>query len=387
MSTYNIYKQYGDELYYLNFKSDRFQRYNSESHRYTAQLGIISLDQLQQNIINPPKNSLIDKLEGPYPIAVRYMNNGIVLVERPPFQMKVDYSPTKSNRVRRPIKPVMVWVPWTITVYNLSAGADSLVNSYKIYFNDSPMSSLDDRVITNFFCNVYGDGKICLGNSTHNIYQKINNNEITSFAELHSYMFNEYFSGGWNADLGSNLHSLLMSTKSPYLIQNYSNLSDSPIDVRAKQSKIKFSKSHNTVYEIANSFYNLSLLTLEETLDIVTTSKGINYHYNKKIQSIIDQTQEQSVDTYIDPIDFSNNYSANFSVVNLCLDNTLNITQSGLISNRETPPEIINFIKENSYSIIDHVYNEFSTNRPMSINLEYQIPLVSNSSTEEEVNV
>jgi hypothetical protein len=51
MSTYNIYKQYGDQLYYLNFKSDRFQRYDSGSHRYTAQLGIISLDQLQENTI------------------------------------------------------------------------------------------------------------------------------------------------------------------------------------------------------------------------------------------------------------------------------------------------------------------------------------------------
>jgi hypothetical protein len=301
--------------------------------------------------------------------------------------MKVDYSPTKSNRPRRPIKPVMVWVPWTVTVYNLSAGADALVNCYKIYFNDSPMSSLDDRVITNFFCNVYGDGKICLGNSTHNIYQKINNNEVTSFSELHSYMFNEYFSGGWNADLGSNLYSLMMSTKSPYLIQDYSNLSDSPIDTRAKQSKIKFSKSNNTVYQIANSFYNLSLLTLEETLDIVTTCKGINYHYNKTIQSIIDQTQEQSVDTYINPIDFSDNYSANFSVVTLTLDNTLNINQNTFVSNRETPPEIIDFIKQNSYSIIDDVYNDFDANRSMSINLEYQIPLISNSPIEEEVNV
>jgi len=281
----------------------------------------------------------------------------------------------------------MVWVPWTITVYNLSSNADTLLNSYKIYFNDGPMSSLDDRVIINFFCNVYGDGKICLGDSSSKIYQKINNNEVTSFAELHSFMFNEYFSGGWNADLGSNLYSLMMSTKSPYLIQNYSNLSDSPIDLRAKQSKIKFSKSHNTVYEIANSFYNLSLLTLEETLDIVTTCKGINFHYNKTIKSIINQTEEQSVDTYLDPIDFSDNYSANFCTVSINLDNTLNVNQNSFNSNREAPPEIIDFFKQNSYSIIDDVYNNFTTNRPMSINLEYQIPLVFNSPIEEEINV
>jgi len=386
MSTFNIYKQYDNDLYYLNFKSDRFQRSSSQEHRYTAHLGIISLDKLQENISNPPKNSLIEKLEGPYPIAVRYIDKGIVLVERPPFQMKVDYSPTKSNRARRPIKPVTVWVPWTVTVYNLSGGPDDLVNSYKIYFNDAPMSSLDDRVITNYFCNVYGDGKICLGSSTRSIYDKLNNNEITSFAQLHSFMFNEYFSGGWNADLGSNLYSLMMSTKSPYLIQNYSNLSDSPIDVRAKQSKIKFSKSHNTVYEIANSFYNLSLLTLEETLDMVTTCKGINFHYNKTIKSIIDQSQ-QSVDSYLDPIDFSDNHSSNYCIVNLILDNTLNLEKNAGNLNRETPLEIVDFVKENSYTILDDVYNKFTTERSMSINLNYEIPLVSTSSIEEEVNV
>lgn len=386
MSTFNIHKQYGDELYYLNLKSDRFQRYSSELHKYTAHLGIISLDKLQENISNPPKNALIDKLEGPYPIAVRYINKGIVLVERPPFQIKVDYSPTKSNRARRPIKPVSVWVPWTITVYNLSGGADDLVNSYKIYFNDGPMSSLDDRVITNYFCNVYGDGKICLGSSTLSIYQKLNNNEITSFAALHSYMFNEYFSGGWNVDLGSNLHSLMMSSKSPYLIKDYTNLSDSPMDKRAKQSKIKFSKSHNASYVIANSFYNLSLLTLEETLNIITNCKTINYHSIKTVESIIDQSQN-SVDTYIDPIDFSDNYSANYCVVTLTLDNTLNALKNIGNLNRETPSEIIDFVKENSYTILDHIHNAYSTERSMSMDLKYEIPLVSTSSTEEEVNV
>ena len=384
MSTFNIYKQYDDDLYYLSLISDRFQRQNSEYYRFTSHLGIIPLDQVQENINSFPKNRLIDSLNGPYPIAVRYMDKGVFLVERPPFQMKIDYSPTKSNRVRRPIKPVTVWVPWTVSVYNLSSDVNTMLNSYKIYFNDSSISSLEDRLITNYFCNVYGDGKICLGRSAQGVQDKLQNNEITDFATLHSYMFNEYFSGGWNTDLGSNLYSLMKTIDSSYMIKDYTDLSDSSIDARAKKLKLKFFKSHHPAYEIANSFYNLSLLSLEETLNMVTEVKQKHFHQVKTINSIVASDVDSSVDNYLDPINFTDNYSKNYCNVKIILDNTLNATN---LNSRDIPSEILQFFKENSYNIIDQVYESYNSRNSMSIELNYEIPLISPSSIEEHINV
>jgi hypothetical protein len=54
MSTFNIYKQYDDNLYYLSLISDRFQRQNSEYHKFTSHLGIVSLEQVQENINSFP---------------------------------------------------------------------------------------------------------------------------------------------------------------------------------------------------------------------------------------------------------------------------------------------------------------------------------------------
>jgi TM2 domain-containing membrane protein YozV len=259
-----------------------------------------------------------------------------------------------------------------------------MINSYKIYFNDSSISSLEDRLVTNYFCNVYGDGKICLGRSAQGIQDKLQNNQITDFATLHSYMFNEYFSGGWNTDLGSNLYSLMRSIDSSYMIKDYINLSDSSIDARAKKLKLKFFKSHHPAYEIANSFYNLSLLSLEETLNMVTEVKQKHFHQVKPISSIAATDVDSSVDHYVDPINFTDNYSNNYCVVKLVLDNSLNATN---LNSRDIPSEILQFFKENSYDIMDQVYESYNSRNSMSIELNYQIPLISPSTIEEQVNV
>ena len=117
---------------------------------------------------------------------------------------------------------------------------------------------------------------------------------------------------------------------------------------------------------------------------MVTEVKQKHFHQVKTINSIVASDVDSSVDNYLDPINFTDNYSKYYCNVKLILDNTLNATN---LNTREIPFEILQFFKENSYNIIDEVYEKYNSNNPMSIELNYQIPLISPSVIEEHINV
>ena len=79
----------------------------------------------------------------------------------------------------------------------------SYYESY-LFFNDSPIQSLDDYAITCFFPNMYGDGRMCL-NQTLSMLQGhlylVNSFDIST---IYNFLINDYMSGGWNTDLGIN---------------------------------------------------------------------------------------------------------------------------------------------------------------------------------------
>lgn len=261
MSTFSLYKQYDNSIFYVKFINRTYSSTNIANVQYTANLGIISLQDLHNNVSKRNVSDFKD-IGAPYPIAIRAVKNDVYLVERPPFQIKVDYSPTRSGVKRRPIKPVTIWIPWTVTVYDLSSTVHNFLTNFQIHFNDSSLSSLEDKIIPAYTSNVYQNGNICLGQTYNIIAELIKNDTIDNFASLHSYMFNEYFTGGWNSDLSGNLVQALLAADSPYLIPNFSNLSPfHPIAKRAIDSKMKMFASRHYTYHTANMYYNLSLLT------------------------------------------------------------------------------------------------------------------------------
>ena len=386
MSTFSLYKQYDDSIFYVKLTNRSYNSTNISNIQYTANLGVIKLEDLYKNVTK--KNvSHFENIAAPYPIAIRAVKNNVYLVERPPFQIKVDYSPTRSAMRRRPIKPVTIWIPWTVTVYDLSTTVHNFLTNYQIHFNDSSLASLDDQIIPAYTSNVYGDGKICLGQSYHRLAELIKDETIDSFASLHSYMFNEYFTGGWNADLSNNLYQSLITAGSPYLIPNYLDLSEShPIAKRAIDSKLKMFTSKSYIYSTANMYYNLSLLTLEETLDLVKSLKDNNgspYTKPFPVQSLF-KLQSPS---QIDRLNLTDNHSNNYRTVKLTINNTLydNCSPISFYNTKKIPESILNFFKENSEIIIDDIHARYIEEpNSMSISINYEIPILTEEKVEED---
>jgi hypothetical protein len=386
MSTFSFHKQYDDSIFYVKLTNRSYSSTNINTVQYTANLGVIKLEDLYKNIIKKDV-SHFENITAPYPIAIRAVKDNVYLVERPPFQIKVDYSPTRSGLSRRSIKPVTIWIPWTVTVYDLSTTVHNFLSNYQIHFNDSSLASLDDQIIPAYTSNVYGDGKICLGQSYNRLAELIRDETIDSFASLHSYMFNEYFTGGWNADLSNNLYQSLLTVGSPYLIPNYSDLSEShPIAKRAIDSKIKMFTSKSYIYTTANMYYNLSLLTLEETLDLLKSLKDNNgFPYIKPFP--VKSLFKRESPPQIDRLNLTDNHSNNYRTITVRINNTL-YDNSGPISFHNTkriPESILNFFKENSERIIDDIHARYIEQpNSMSISINYEIPISTEEKVEED---
>lgn len=134
------------------------------------------------------------------PMAVRYAdkNANFYIIERPPFQIDLDFSASYSHALKKypaHLKGKKIWVPWTVTVlsYPSSYSHTASVNMH-IFFNTGPIQSLDDKVVPCLFPNT-NTGHVCMGDNNQHYY-----NEIPDVKEVYNHFFNHYFAG-WNADL------------------------------------------------------------------------------------------------------------------------------------------------------------------------------------------
>lgn len=141
------------------------------------------------------------------PMAVRHYsdrsNNQWYLVERPPFKTKIDFSVSKSYNKRRTNKHIQnreIWIPWTSIAINIPSNTRNM-NSMKfnIFMNDTQLYSFDDTVVPSFFPNSSSNnGAVCIGNTLSNFTF---DDENFSIREVSNLIFNDYFTGGWNADI------------------------------------------------------------------------------------------------------------------------------------------------------------------------------------------
>ena len=206
------------------------------------------------------------------PMAVRYadIENKIYVIERPPFEINIDFYPNKklNARLANHIPNKKMWIPWTVFVVSLGKSVDHL--KALVYFNDKPLDSLDDLVIRGYTPNLFGDSRICFGNSLFTFTQRLEQGDIEyNISTVYNYLFNDYFTQ-WNPDISPNYYKPLHD----YFCNN--NFMDRvlamkkyPKDIQNISSWNHGSPSKSWIYIL----FLLSTLTYEETMDFVSYFK------------------------------------------------------------------------------------------------------------------
>lgn len=269
------------------------------------------------------KSSLQDPffLQSPNPIAVRYVSsNGTHYIERPPMQISVDFSINYSKTKK--MVPVKIWIPWTIFVVSPNNS-----EAY-MYFSDKSLSSLDQIYLNCPLPNIYNDARICYNSSLAGM-----DFLSTDIRYRYSYMFNEYFSGGWNLDLPSSLENIL----SKYFYSNYSasfpnypalrnfffpNLDKIKSSYPGRLSSAFIKKyienndihsRYQSIYSNRNTFFRyffiyMSSLNLDETLDFYKQVLSFSSDFDQSLYSV--SSFEKIVKkTSISPMSNDQNYS------------------------------------------------------------------------------
>lgn len=135
-----------------------------------------------------------------YPIAVRYTDGkNIWLIERPPFLANIDYKNSRSSWDGKQ-KEYSIWMPWT-TMLLVSNPNNSYYDAH-LFFNDGPITSLDQYAVPCIFPNIYGDGRMCLNQTSIGLQQHVAATGKFDISTIYNYIINDYMTGGWNTDLG-----------------------------------------------------------------------------------------------------------------------------------------------------------------------------------------
>lgn len=340
MSEVTYYKQFGSKIFFLEFNlpHNLFTNQNPVS----CSVKFASVDIADFNKELTPELTA----KGPYPIAVRHLDHKYCVVERPPFQISLDYSPTRSGIKRRNVRSVKIWIPWTTVIINHESMS---LTDIKMYFSSKPLQSFSDLLIQPYFPNLFGDGKVCMGPGA-------SNKLITTFGEnysieqLYNFFVNEYFSGGWNADIIPSSYYEVIQKNSHTTYFN------------KQQQKFKFYTSTHTSFDFANFCYSLSFLSLEETLSLVENATQEKRGYI--VMPLSDIIQTNSNNSYFKhPSSF---YSSFYSKTQINFTNSLYDPDSLSIYNPDSRnayfQNCIQVLKQNLIdkieSVIDHFYDE-----------------------------
>lgn len=285
------------------------------------------------DFIKSMKNHVsIDRLESnPYPIAVRAIYNDTYVIERPPFKMSARISISKAFKVKTEA-PILcdIWIPWTVSILNMN-DSETHLPTLKIFFNDKPISSLDDNLANCWTPNVHGSGNICWGQTSLNFSDAIKDNLVNplNVSQVYHYLINDYFNGGWNLDLGA---GEIMNVCSQHIGKFTNNINTSKkLLAKAKNLNFKFKATNDNSRKSTKikHCYNIwSLLELSEVLEAVSICKNNRYFAQNKISDLIklnnskDFDECSSIDNIYRYVVKNNLFDtdANASSPNWCLD-------------------------------------------------------------------
>lgn len=142
------------------------------------------------------------------PMAVRYITkDNLYVIERPPFQLEVDFRLGGAYSQNAKMPPVKIWVPWTVMVFYPNSLMNGDFGQIKLYFNSGPLDLSDQPLVTCFYPNTHNDSKICFSNSLNDFNNILDMSQVNegNIGYIYNYVFNNYMMGGWNSDLCQNL--------------------------------------------------------------------------------------------------------------------------------------------------------------------------------------
>lgn len=142
------------------------------------------------------------------PMAVRYITkDNIYVIERPPFQLEVDFRLGSAHSGNAKMPPVKIWVPWTVMIFHPNLLMNGDFNQVRLYFNSGPIDSLDQPLVPCFYPNTHSDSRICFSTSLNDFNDVLDLSQIAegNIGYIYNYVFNNYMMGGWNSDLTQNL--------------------------------------------------------------------------------------------------------------------------------------------------------------------------------------
>jgi len=260
-----------------------------------------------QTSLNPARSLRAHFSKSPLPICVRYQSTRCVVIERPPFKVPVRISYRNSRSIRRSRTKddkgyeCEIWIPWSLLVIVSSNGfGESLKNSQLksyLFFRDGPLTSFNDLVAIPYTPNIYGDGNMCMGQSFDDLRHLINTDQIdpSNISQIYHNIITEYFSGGWNLDLGINgvfhYFDKLFTKKNVKEIIEKAEVVKNKYILSLQKKYGKYGEDLNiAAHDVAGKmrfFFNyLSMLNLEESFELFRKildfqkDSNFNHHYD-----------------------------------------------------------------------------------------------------------
>lgn len=240
-----------------------------------------------------------------FPIAVRYTDNkNVWLIERPPFLANITFKNARSSSMGND-KTYSIWMPWTVMLL-VMIPEQSFYNAY-LFFNDSPLTSLDEPAVPCMFPNIYADGRMCLNQTSIMLQQHLS--EVNAFdpSTIYNFIINDYMTGGWNTDLGINFDRIVnystQAAKARRTIVNGKSLDKKKYPSATTPSGRLSSKKY-----IPNFLNYFSQAPLEEITSIVSQMKAKVLESNNNFYS----SYQTFINKALSEVSSSNPYTVPF---------------------------------------------------------------------------
>lgn len=243
-----------------------------------------------------PRPLELGDLMSQYPIAVKYTDGMKTwLIERPPFKATIDYKLSRASSESAQ-KSTSIWMPWTVMMI-IADPENSYYDAY-LYLNDSPLTSLEDIAIPCFHMNMYEDGRMCLNQTTIMLQQHLSQTQDFTIANIYNFLLNDYFTGGWNTDLGLNVFNrLCYNSSSMSQIKNKITRGDNQLNL--KPATTPTGRLSEKKY-FSNYFQYFSSIDLNQSIEIISNIKKDlitkDTKYYSTFQNVIDkQTKNKTM--------------------------------------------------------------------------------------------
>lgn len=296
------------------------------------------------------------------PLAVRYVSpdSKIYFIERPPFQIEIDFSASSSYRPRvipKFLESAKMWIPWTVSVISLNYNSNSF--TFHLYFNDGPLQSFEDKLVPCYLPNS-SSGSICMGQDSLGTTQLIQDN--SSITDIYNHTFNSYF-GGWNCDLSSSM------LNSEYFLPIVERISTNKKNAAIVSN---YNYRRHTPKYFKSLLYLLSNTSLQEHIGYITYTKEKSSYYptlerhlqklNLNSANLITQSYENATSPWFKIAKALNYVYSNYS-------SALQETYFRVIIKDYDPSLIIDYVS-NPY-IVSSIYKAMLNFNPENLEIQF----------------